>query len=181
MHVPHYLHHPINFVAQPTNHSPLGFEAQTKKYLRWFWGPNQQTVAIGFVAQTRKPVATGFEAKPGETANLGFEAKPRNPCSSSPYARCRSHTTSSDLSIVWPPNTWHVLYHPWSSTLGLLLLSWFSSLSTILIPELTKEDFNIKYTRILRASICGLQSFLFRAMREMSLNILHPYTFLYIL
>jgi hypothetical protein len=24
-------HHPIGFVAQPTNHSLLGFEAQTKK------------------------------------------------------------------------------------------------------------------------------------------------------
>jgi hypothetical protein len=26
-----YLHPPVGFVAQPTNHSPLGFEAQTKK------------------------------------------------------------------------------------------------------------------------------------------------------
>jgi hypothetical protein len=166
MHVPQYLHHPINFVAQPTNHSPLGFEAQTKKHLRWFWGPNQQTVAIGFVAQTGKPVATGFEAKP------------RNPCSSSPYARCKSHTTSSDLSIVWPPNTWHVLYHPRSSTLGLLLI-----LVAAHHPHSRADKRRLQYQvyKDFKSKYMWTPIFSFRAMREMSLNILHPYTFLYIL
>jgi hypothetical protein len=28
-----HLHPPVSFVAQPTNHRPLGFEAQTKKML----------------------------------------------------------------------------------------------------------------------------------------------------
>jgi hypothetical protein len=34
MRTPRRLHPPIGFVAQPTNHSLLGFEAQTKKPLR---------------------------------------------------------------------------------------------------------------------------------------------------
>jgi hypothetical protein len=45
----------VGFVAQPTNQSPLGFEAQTKKLSRWFWGPNHQTVATGFESHTGKP------------------------------------------------------------------------------------------------------------------------------
>jgi hypothetical protein len=31
MHAPRRLQTPIGFVVQPTNRSPLGFEAQTKK------------------------------------------------------------------------------------------------------------------------------------------------------
>jgi hypothetical protein len=61
-------------VAQLTNRSPLSFEAQTKKPLEWFWGPNHYTVSAGFEAQTGKPVAIGFEAKPEETIDHGFEA-----------------------------------------------------------------------------------------------------------
>jgi hypothetical protein len=38
-----------------TNLLPLGFEAQTKKLLRWFYGPNHQTTATSFEAQTGKP------------------------------------------------------------------------------------------------------------------------------
>jgi hypothetical protein len=45
-------------VAQPTNRTPLGFEAQTKKPSRWFWGSNQQIGAAGFEAQTGKPSTT---------------------------------------------------------------------------------------------------------------------------
>jgi hypothetical protein len=40
-----------------------------------------------------------------QTVDLGFEAQPRNPCYSSPRARCRPHTTSSNLSIVWSLST----------------------------------------------------------------------------
>jgi hypothetical protein len=40
---------------KPTNLLPLGFEAQTKKPLRWFCGLKNQTVAAGFEAKTRKP------------------------------------------------------------------------------------------------------------------------------
>jgi hypothetical protein len=31
MRAPRHLHPPVGFVTQPTTHSPLGFEAQTKK------------------------------------------------------------------------------------------------------------------------------------------------------
>jgi hypothetical protein len=48
----------VGFVAQPTNRSLLGFEAQTKKPSRWFWGSNHQTRATSFEAQTRKPSTT---------------------------------------------------------------------------------------------------------------------------
>jgi hypothetical protein len=72
-------------VAQPTNRSALGFEAQTKKPSRWFWGPNHQTAATGFEAQTGKSFTTlvlrlnqethhHFEIKPGETIATSFEA-----------------------------------------------------------------------------------------------------------
>jgi hypothetical protein len=81
-----------------------------------------------FRGQTTRAVATGFEAKSRETVDLGFEAKPRNPRSSSPCARCRPHTTSSDLSIMRPSSIRHVLDDPWSSALSLLLLPQSSSL-----------------------------------------------------
>jgi hypothetical protein len=48
-------HPPIDFVAQPTTHSLLSFEAQIKKSRRWFWDTNHQTGATGFESQTRKP------------------------------------------------------------------------------------------------------------------------------
>jgi hypothetical protein len=41
---------------------------------------------------------------------------------SSPHARCRPHTASPDLSIVWPLRTRPVPDHRWSSAPGLLLL-----------------------------------------------------------
>jgi hypothetical protein len=72
---PRRLHPPVDFVAQPTNRDPFGFDVQTKKPSRWFWGPNHQTVAVGFEAQTRKPSTTGIKAKLGETITTGFEAK----------------------------------------------------------------------------------------------------------
>jgi hypothetical protein len=40
-----------------------------------------------------------------QTVDLGFEAQPRNSRSLSPRARCRSHTASPDLLIVWLPST----------------------------------------------------------------------------
>jgi hypothetical protein len=39
------------------------------------------------------------------------------------------------------------------------------------------KTFKIKYTRISRLSVRGLQSFLFKAMRQVSLNILHLYIY----
>jgi hypothetical protein len=62
-------------MAQPTNCTPLGFEAQTNKPSWWFWGPNHQTVDASFEAQTGKPKAIGFAAKQGETVATNFEAK----------------------------------------------------------------------------------------------------------
>jgi hypothetical protein len=95
-----------------TNRSRLGFKAQTKKPLWWFWELNYQTEAAGFDAQTRKLDATGFEAKSEKTIDLGFEAQPRNLCSSSPRARCRPHTASSDLLIARPSSIWSVRSSP---------------------------------------------------------------------
>jgi hypothetical protein len=85
-------------VAQPTNQSLISFEAQIKKSSRWFWGPNYQTRAVGFEAQTGKPsttlvlrlnqetvdfeikpeeiVVTSFKTKLEKTIVTGFEAKP---------------------------------------------------------------------------------------------------------
>jgi hypothetical protein len=76
----------VSFVAQPTNWSPHGFEAQTKKPSRWFWGPNHQNRAADFEGQTgrnhrhlfwgqTKKSTTSYEAKPGETIATSFEAK----------------------------------------------------------------------------------------------------------
>jgi hypothetical protein len=107
------------FCGTADNHSPLDFEAQTKKPSWWFWGPNHQTTAVGFEAQIGKP------------DDLGFEAQPRNSRSSSPYAWCRSHTMSPDLPIVRPSSIWPMLDHPWSSAPGLLLLPRSSSLSIV--------------------------------------------------
>jgi hypothetical protein len=84
-------HPPVDFEAQPTNHRTLGFEAKTKKPSHWFWGPNHQTIATGFEAQTGEPEpppwfwsstkkpTTAFEAKPGETIATGYQAKPEKP------------------------------------------------------------------------------------------------------
>ncbi len=130
-------HPPIGFVAQPTNRSLLDFEVKTKKPSRWFWGLNHQTRAADFEAQTGKPsttlvlrlnqeiVTTGFEAKSEKTVlvllspnhwqtiALYFEAQPRN---QSPRARCRSYTTSPDLSIVWQLTTRPVWLSPFICT-----------------------------------------------------------------
>jgi hypothetical protein len=125
--VPHHPP-PVDFVAQPTNHSPLGFEAQTKKSSWRFCGPNHQIVVAGFEAQIEKPEATGFEAKPGETVALSFKAKLRNSRSSYPCALCKPHTASPDISIVRPSSTRLVLDYPQSSALGLPLMPRFSSL-----------------------------------------------------
>jgi hypothetical protein len=69
------------------------------------------TKPVGFEPQTGKPKVTGFEANLGETVDLDFEAKTRNLCSSSPWAWYRPHTTSYEISIVWPPSTQPVLDH----------------------------------------------------------------------
>jgi hypothetical protein len=45
-------------MAEPTNWSSLGFEAQTNKSLQWFWWLNHQTRAASFEAQTRKSFTT---------------------------------------------------------------------------------------------------------------------------
>jgi hypothetical protein len=63
-------------VAQPTNRSLVGFEAQTKKLTTGFEAKPGETVAISFEVKLKKTVAAGFEAKPVETATTGFESKP---------------------------------------------------------------------------------------------------------
>jgi hypothetical protein len=105
-----------------------------------FWGPNRETRSHRFWDQTginRQPLFWGQTKKPDlavlrpnhwQTLKLGFEAKPRKSRSSSPYARCRLHTVSPDLSIILPPSTWLVIDHLRCSASGLLLPSWSSSL-----------------------------------------------------
>jgi hypothetical protein len=60
---------------QPTNYSPLGFEAQTKKRIGDYETQTKNPEATGFEAKPGETVATGFEAKPGETIATNFEAK----------------------------------------------------------------------------------------------------------
>jgi hypothetical protein len=119
MRVPHCLHPPVGFVAQPINHSSLGFEAQTKKPSWWFCGPNHQTTAAS------------FEAQIGKTVNLSLEAEPRNSRSPSSCARCRPHTVSPNISIIQSPSIWPVLGHPRSSAPSLLILAQSSLLLTM--------------------------------------------------
>jgi hypothetical protein len=99
-------------------HPLIDFEAQTDKpHTNWFWGPNQETVAVVLRSNHSQTIATNFEAKSG---NLRFSSMPR--------VWCGSHTVSPDLPIVRPPSTWLVLDHPWSSTPSLILLPQSSSL-----------------------------------------------------
>jgi hypothetical protein len=72
-------HPPVGFMAQPINRSLLGFEAQTKKISRWFWGPNHQIVAADFETQTRKPLTTLVLRLNQETVATGLEVKPEKP------------------------------------------------------------------------------------------------------
>jgi hypothetical protein len=83
----------------------------------WFWGQTGRNRHHRFWGQTGENRSSSFETKPltsvsvvlkpnhWEIVDFGFEAQLRNPRSSSPRARCRLHTVSSDLPIVWPPST----------------------------------------------------------------------------
>jgi hypothetical protein len=96
----------------------------------WFWGPNQETVAM--ILSPKPPNRScRFWGSTEKLVDLRFEAKLRNPHSLFPCAWCRPHTTSPDLLIVWPPSTRPMLNHPQSSAPSLLLLSWSSSLPAI--------------------------------------------------
>jgi hypothetical protein len=78
-------------VAQPTNRSLLGFEAQTKKLTAGFEVKPGETITTGFKAKPVKTVATGFDTKlletvrvvlrpnHSQTTDLRFKAQPRNP------------------------------------------------------------------------------------------------------
>jgi hypothetical protein len=101
---PCHLYPPVGFVAQPINHSPLGFEAQTKKPSRWFRDLNHQIITVGFEVQTEKPEATGFEAKSGETVATGFEAKPEETFATSFEAK-----PGETILMVLSPNHWQTV------------------------------------------------------------------------
>jgi hypothetical protein len=115
-------------------------------------GPKPRNGCGDFKAQITKPSTSvlrpkprnrtiSFEAKPGEIINLCFQARRRNQRCSSPYARCRPHTRSPNLSIVWPPSARPVLDHPWSSIPRLLLLLRSSLLPTM--PHLSPTHHEI--------------------------------------
>jgi hypothetical protein len=106
----------VGFVAQPINRSPLGFEPQTNKPSRWFWGPNHQTRAANFEAQT---------GKPSTTLVLWLNQETRAPSLHVPGAdRTRRHPTSRPPGYRVPD----LCDHPRSSAPGLLFLSRSSSL-----------------------------------------------------
>jgi hypothetical protein len=124
------------------------YGASDKPKPAWFWGPTQETVAVilrpkspnwscRFWGPNWKTVATGFEAKPEKTVPMvlrlnhwqtvdhGFEAQPRN---------------------HWVPD---LCDHLRSTTPGLLLLPWSSSLHVMphLSPahhETSKHDSPLK-------------------------------------
>jgi anaerobic selenocysteine-containing dehydrogenase len=106
-------HPPIRFLAQPTNRSMLGFEAQTKKPTLWFCGPNHQTRAASFEAQTGKP--SPFILR------LNQETR-------APHLHVHDADHTWHRPITRPPSTRTMLDHPWSSAPSLLLLPWSSSL-----------------------------------------------------
>jgi hypothetical protein len=132
----------ISFVAQPTNRSPLSFDAQTKKPSWWFWGPNHQTGAVGFEAQTGKPEPPVlrsnrrklFEWFWGQTTHkpstlvLRFNQETRAPrLHVHGVDRTHRHPTSRSPDQRVPD----LCDHSRSSARGLLLLPWSSSLHTM--------------------------------------------------
>jgi hypothetical protein len=157
---------PVGFVAQPTKWNDFGFEAQTKKSVWWFWGPNHQTVVAGFEAQPRKPSTTLVLRLSLETVGTGSEAKPEKlsppilrPNRRKPSQWFWGQTTDNLPTLVFrlnqethaphlhvhganrtrhhPTSRSHghrvpdMCDHPRSSTAGLLLLPWSSSLHTM--------------------------------------------------
>jgi hypothetical protein len=77
-----------------------------------FWGPNRETRRHQFWGQTWENCPSGFEAKPLINRRPWFWGSPENPRSSSPYARCKPHTTPPNLSIAQPLSTRHVRPSP---------------------------------------------------------------------
>jgi hypothetical protein len=80
---PRHLHPPIGFVAQLTNRSPAGFDAQTNKLSWWFWVPNHHIVACLVLRHKpinrrgdRKTLHHRFWGQTGWNYHIGFEAKP---------------------------------------------------------------------------------------------------------
>jgi hypothetical protein len=85
----------------------------------WFWASTKKP-STDFKVKLGETVATSFEVKPAKTVrvvlrpnhsqtiDLGFNAQPRYPRSSSPHARCRSHTAPPNLSTARPLSTWLV-------------------------------------------------------------------------
>jgi hypothetical protein len=103
---------------KPINLLPLGFEAQTKKQSKWFWGQTTDKPSPPILRLNQK-----------------------NPCFSSPSrVWCRSHTSSPDLSIIRPPSTQLLPNQPRSSVPSLLLLSRSSSLRHVAFATYTSWD-----------------------------------------
>jgi hypothetical protein len=99
------------------------YDAPNKPKPPWFWGPNQETVAVilsskplkhscqfwgtnwetlhhlGFEAQPRNP--TSFEVKSGETVATGFETKPEKTIATGFEAKLEK-----TIPVVLRPNHW---------------------------------------------------------------------------
>jgi hypothetical protein len=98
-----------DFEAKPGETVATSFEIKLEKtVVTDFEAKQEKAVAAGFEAKPLEIVAISFEVKPAKTVrvilrlnhsqtiDLSFEPQPRNSRSSSPRARCRSHTTSLD-------------------------------------------------------------------------------------
>jgi hypothetical protein len=162
MRVPRH-HPPVSFMAQPTNCSLHGFEAQTKKPSRWFWGPNHQIVATDLRPKPGKPPPSGLRPnleEPSPTAlRPNWEKlsqwfwgqttdKPPtlvlrlNQETCAPHLLvhgidCTQYHPTSQSFGHWVPD---MCDHPQSSAPGLLLLARSSSLSAMPYLPPTHHD-----------------------------------------
>jgi hypothetical protein len=108
-----------------------------------FWGPNRETRATGFEAKPEKTVATYFEVKPEKTVRVFWGQTTHKP--STLVLRLNQETRAPRLHVHGADRTQRhptsrspghrvsdLCDHPRSSTTGLLLLPWSSSLHVIL-------------------------------------------------
>jgi hypothetical protein len=146
----------VGFVVQLANRIPLDFEAETKKSSRWFWGLNHQTAAASFEAKPPETIAAGFRVKPLETITTGFEdqtdEKPsewfrgqtthkpstlilrlnQETCAPCLYVHGADHTQRHPTSRSSGHRVPDLCDHSRSSASGFLLLSWSSSLHSMM-------------------------------------------------
>jgi hypothetical protein len=116
------------FVSKPGEPAITGFEAKPGETgATDFKAKLEETVTMVLKSNHWQIIPVVLRPNHRQTVDFGFEAQPRNSRFSSPCALCRLHTTSSDLSIVWPLSTQPVWPSPVlyirSSTLVMILVA----------------------------------------------------------